>query len=96
MITSYKNKGIQMTFQNGLTISIQFGYGNYCSNGTLPDKKIEQTAYTVEIAIWDKDDNWFKFDKDNAVKGWVDIDEVAIWIDEVRRAKNIKSIRKVK
>ena len=27
-----KNKGFHITFNNGLTISVQFGAGNYCSN----------------------------------------------------------------
>jgi hypothetical protein len=29
---STNNKGFQMTFENGWTISVQFGYGNYCSH----------------------------------------------------------------
>jgi hypothetical protein len=29
---STENKGFQMTFENGWTISVQFGYGNYCDN----------------------------------------------------------------
>ena len=32
MFTINQGKGLQMTFSNGWTVSIQFGYGNYCSN----------------------------------------------------------------
>ena len=32
-----QNKGFQMTFENGCTISVQFGYRNYCDNNNHPD-----------------------------------------------------------
>lgn len=67
--------GIQMTFENGNTISIQFGFGNYSSNR---DKSDNQTQ-TAEIAIWDADNNWYKFGSD-MVRGWCDADEVSEWI----------------
>ena len=34
---STENKGFQMTFENGWTISVQFGYGNYCDNNHHPE-----------------------------------------------------------
>ena len=30
------NRGFQMTFENGYTVSVQFGPGNYCDNNGLP------------------------------------------------------------
>jgi len=39
MLKSTENKGFHLTFQNGYTISVQFGRGNYCMNnmmGALP------------------------------------------------------------
>ena len=30
------NRGFQMTFENGYTVSVQFGPGNYCDNYSLP------------------------------------------------------------
>ena len=32
-----RGTGFQMTFENGWTISVQFGYGNYCDNNRHPD-----------------------------------------------------------
>lgn len=29
-------KGFQVTFENGITVSVQFGYGNYCENYDKP------------------------------------------------------------
>ena len=41
--------GFQMTFQNGCTISVQFSKYNYSDQGET----------TAEVAVWDKDDNWY-------------------------------------
>ena len=79
------NRGFQMTFENGWTISVQFGYGNYCDNGRHPDgwdfgKKQEVTESSdAEIAIWDANGEWYDFGSDT-VKGYCSADEVATWI----------------
>jgi len=92
------NKGFQMSFENGLTISVQIGCGNYCTNYSIPYKdhrKDEITeSFCAEIAIWDKNNQWFIFS--DQVKGYVSPDEVAIWIDKVKRAKSIKTIKRIK
>ena len=63
MFTSTRNRGFQMTFKNGLTISVQWGTGNYCERKNL------QTSYRgdmdaatpivesadAEIAIWNEE-----------------------------------------
>ena len=36
------NRGFHMTFENGYTVSVQFGKGNYCDNYDLP------LSYVVE------------------------------------------------
>ena len=82
---STNNKGFQMTFENGWTISVQFGYGNYCDNHHHPEgwnfsKKQEVTESSdAEIAIWDADGEWYNFGSDT-VKGYCSADEVATWI----------------
>ena len=53
--------GIKMSFKNGNTISIQFGFGNYCENRFL---SMEESR-DAEIAIWNKDDKWYQFDCDS-------------------------------
>jgi hypothetical protein len=32
MFNITNSKGFQITFANGYTVSVQFGYGNYCEN----------------------------------------------------------------
>ena len=68
--------GFQMTFENGNTISIQFGFGTYSSNR----KESKEYAEKAEIQIWNKEGNEFKFD-DRLTLGWVNSNEVAKWIE---------------
>lgn len=76
--------GICMTFENGNTVSIQFGYGNYSSN-RVESKSETQTA---EIAMWNKDNKWYTFKSENDhVLGWQTSDEVAYWIDFCKNNK---------
>jgi len=57
-------KGFHMTFKNGVTVSVQFGVGNYCSNHnelTLLGKEKEYSSWsshTAEVGIWDKNNKW--------------------------------------
>ena len=68
--------GFQMTFANGNTISVQFGFGNYCEN----KYKSEDCSIDAEIAIWNENKNWYDFGSDT-VKGYCNMDEVAKWIN---------------
>lgn len=86
-----------MKFENGWTISVQWGIGNYCD---MRDGKSWDTSMktpdmiwespNAEIAIW-KDDSgesehcYYKFDNGDVCKGWCTPDEVAEWIDNVSR-----------
>jgi len=85
---STENKGFVMTFANGWTISVQFGYGNYCDNRNHPNgfgfsQKQEITeSQDAEIAIWDKDGEWYDFGNDQ-VKAYQTAEEVAEWINKV-------------
>ena len=103
MFKSTRNKGFQMTFKNGITISVQFGYMNYCSRKNeypFDSTKLEEQdemrqpfieSETAEIAIWDKEGKWFKFETDE-VKGWVDTDEVATWIKITSESSNLHQL----
>ena len=90
MIKATENKGFQLTFENGWTVSVQFGYGNYYDNGHHPEglalhsKRIIKSS-DAEIAIWDEKGEWYQFDNGDIIKGWCSADEVAEWIDKVSR-----------
>ena len=85
---STNNRGFQMTFENGWTISVQFGFGNYCSNRNHPDgwyssKGVEYfSCPDAEIAIWDSFGEYYNFGHDT-VKDYCSTDEVAEWITKV-------------
>lgn len=76
-------KGFQVTFANGWTVSVQFGYGNYCSNkefGSFGEDA--EPCRNAEIAAWDYNDNWYDFGDDN-VKGWVSPNDVLAFMNEI-------------
>ena len=52
--------GFQITFENGCTISVQFGKYSYCDVGET----------TAEVAAWDNKGNWLMFDEDK----WTEIE----------------------
>ena len=64
MMKITQNKGFQMTFDNGLTISCQMGHSNYCSNRDLCKGYGAEMLQSItecdncEVAIWNKMDEW--------------------------------------
>jgi hypothetical protein len=96
MFTNCYNQGVQFTFANGLTISIQWGAGNYCQNRSFEVSPFNAPrdifkCSDAEIAIWDGNDKSYQFGN-GTCKGWVSTDEVAQWIIEVSTAKSLSDI----
>lgn len=85
MFNITQRKGFHMTFENGYTVSVQFGYGNYSANRydckygeDVPPSK------TAEFAAWDANNNWVRFDGENDdVIGYITADEVLRRMNEV-------------
>lgn len=91
-----ENKGFHMTFENGVTISVQFGFGNYCENkldykimdyliNCIP-KNVE--SVDAEIMIWDGNDKVIT-DKifDDDVQGYLspnDVLKAMVWASEYK------------
>jgi hypothetical protein len=90
-------KGFGMTFDNGFTISVQWGRGNYSSNRDLVEddtiKNLE--AVSAEIAVIDADGKFLGINKDEreAVIGWVSPDDVAVAIFIVAGATTSEGIK---
>lgn len=78
-----KNKGFQMTFENGNTISVMFGAGNYCSNRKESTSTEIESSHDAEICIWNEknEDYIFKNDGGGICNGWCSTDDVAKWVD---------------
>jgi hypothetical protein len=92
-------KGFHIVFTNGITLSTQFGPGNYCQNRKLesfiniPDPLKSDNS---EIAIYDKDGKWltkemmsdiFKDDFAGDVHGYITADD---WATVVNWCVNYK------
>ena len=87
MIRITHNKGFQMTFANGYTISVQFGNGNYCDNRHYGDMLAHDQSvppsYTAEVAAWDKNNNWVQLGENDNVLGYQTADDVAALIASI-------------
>ena len=95
---STMRKGFHMTFENGLTISVQWGAGNYCDNHFHRDFTFSKDASsrTAEVAVFDSSDEFIdpqKFieesiDGDEEVAGYLTADQVAQMIYNVSKYPN--------
>lgn len=54
-----QGKGFHITFQNGYTVSVQFGFGSYCDNTKVLDPfkrvypyEVEQESSDAEVAVF--------------------------------------------
>jgi len=91
MFRATQNKGFQMTFENNLTISVQFGKGNYCNNRNKETNGIINECLDAEICIWDAGGYYFSFGN-RVAKGWVTTDEVADWVYMVKNATTLSDL----
>ena len=108
MIKITKNSGYHVTFDNGWTVSVQWGPCSYGSNYNChspkgvnwidAEKKAgEKGANTVEIAAWQDsiDDPWLRFGDDD-VAPYVSTERVAAVMYYLSRnlpEKAVKSVR---
>jgi len=88
MFNITQGKGFQITFENGCTVSIQFGTGNYCEKRSFDAKygseKLNDMweSPNAEIAAWDKDNNWHCFGQDT-VEGHQSPEQVLAFINQI-------------
>ena len=95
MFESNMNKGVNMKFQNGFEVSIQFGQNNYC---TTISQTLERTISTsAEMAIYDHNNKMMEVfpsygGNTDSVEGWLGTDDVARVISIVANASNREQI----
>lgn len=83
-----RGKGFQMTFDNGWTVSVQWGTGNYGDHYMVSDSSTDadvgaKGSSTAEIAAWDKDGNWYQVSEYDMVRGYVSTDEVLAFMTKI-------------
>ena len=77
------NKGFRMTFDNGFSISVQWGSMNYCERRNYSDEYKSELAEDfiksadAEIAVIDKDGEMLDIAEHDQVIGWLSPDKVA-------------------
>ena len=75
-------QGFHITFENGWTVSVQFGRGNYCANrfNSIWDVSGSKDA---EIAAWDANGKWFEDENGNTVQGHMKADDVLAFMNKI-------------
>jgi hypothetical protein len=91
-----RQKGFHLTFNNGMTISVQFGVGNYSDNydSVAEYNDPVEPSRTAEVAAWKKRDGktvWYNFETKAFVEGqplgWKTTNEVLALMNEVAAIK---------
>jgi len=82
-----QGKGFSMVFDNGNTVSVQFGFGNYCENRDKLEllnapATLDALSKDAEVAAWDSKNNWYDFG-DDTVRGWLSANKVSSFISFV-------------
>jgi hypothetical protein len=85
------NKGFQIAFENGYTVSVMFGYRNYCSNrydkSTLDAPEV--TSESAEFVVFETDNDRYVYadtPSGGYNGGWASSEKVAAGIEAVSRA----------
>lgn len=88
MFSITHGKGFQITFQNGCTVSVQWGPGNYCDNyNSKWDSqrgKLQWQSTTAEVAIFLQNGDFYSLPGHREVAGQQTPEEVAKWIEVAR------------
>lgn len=98
---STMRKGFQITFENGLRASVQWGAGNYCDNHFPKDRDFsfskDAESNTAEVAVLGTDGEFVDImpflpkdcSSDGTVSGWLTPEDV---VDFLMNVKNYKEV----
>ena len=95
---SSHNKGFRMTFENGFSISVQWGVGNYCEKKDRGqwDESTKHDYWdsnSAEIAVFGKDGEFITItDYPDVIAGWLSTDKVAKCITIIQSATTEEEI----
>ena len=88
--------GFQVSFPNGWTASVQWGWGNYCENRDedkwnpefLESRNAELAAFPTGESY--SQDEWLFFPEENdVVKGWQNVSQVMSFLNMVSMKENV-------
>jgi len=86
MFSITDGKGFQIKFQNGCTISVQWGPGNYCDHYEYGSQrgKLQWESTTAEVAILLPNGEFYRIQEHDDVMARQTPEEVAKWIEVAR------------
>jgi hypothetical protein len=88
MFTICGNKGFHIKFENGATLGVQFGPGNYCNQRKVgynaPSVSFQWECENAEVAIFLPDGKPYRISEHDDVIGWQTAEDVAKWIEVAR------------
>ena len=97
--SSTMRKGFYMTFENGLSASVQWGYGNYCDNrfNGNPYFDTDADSNTAEVAVFDENREFLNANdfvpnecqSNDTVCGYMTSDQVVDFLYAVKNARTI-------
>ena len=92
-----QNKGFRMEFDNGFSISVQWGLENYCEKKSFntdidPRKKRIWESTSAEIAVFNEE-GIVPIGGDDQVIGWLSSNEVASVITIISSSKDKDEIQ---
>ena len=95
--TATQNKGFRMKFENGFSISVQWGTENYCekksfNTDTDPTKERIWESTSAEIAVFN-DEGIVPIGDSDDVIGWCSADEVAKAIKIISSTKDLDKMK---
>lgn len=83
-----EGKGFHIRFENGWTISVQIGAGNYCTNrNNFLYGQYVGPSYTAEVAVFAQDQSGKDVWEKNSPYGWQTSEQVAKHIARVSRKR---------
>lgn len=75
MFKVFNNKGFQVEFASGYTISVMFGDSNYAD---VIREGLDWAAKTAEVAVWkNRNGDWVRLQPYDDVVGWVTPSQIA-------------------
>lgn len=83
MFSTTESKGFHITFENGWTVSVQFGRGNYCENYNFEEYGSAPPSQNAEIAAWGPNGECHYFDNGDNVMGYQSPEQVLSFMNKV-------------
>lgn len=88
--------GFQMTFENGMSISVVWHKSAYCDRRSFSVDSHEDTGpadcINAEVGAWDENGDWYRLGENDDVIGYQTPDQVADFITKIKNLKTTKSL----